>query len=173
MPAQLDNTVLDRFSAIKEVKMKSIIRAYQLADHLSCMEAFRSNVPDFFTEEEIADFERFLIGMESGTSTAHFYVVACDDRVIGCGGFGDRNGDGIYSLAWGFIHREMHRKGFGEKLLVYRLDQIKQLNPKFSILLDMTQFSFRFFEKHGFRTLKITNDYYTSGMHRYDMALEM
>jgi N-acetylglutamate synthase-like GNAT family acetyltransferase len=153
--------------------MPTTIRPYLPTDHSSCMTAFLSNVPDFFTQEEIADFERFLVSLENGSGTASFYVIEHDQQVIGCGGFGDRNGDGIYSLAWGFVHKELHKKGFGEMLLTYRIEQIRLLNPKFPIWLDTTQYAAGFFKKYGFSTVSIINDYYAIGMHRHDMALEL
>ena len=63
--------------------------------------------------------------------------------------------------------------GCGEKLLIYRIEQIKLLKPKFPVIIDTTQYSCGFFEKYGFKVTKITNDYYEIGMHKYDMILEI
>ncbi len=153
--------------------METIIRKFNHADESSCMDAFKSNVPTFFTEEEVKDFETFFRRMESGHDKAHYYVVVFDQKVIGCGGFGDKENNGIFSLAWGFIHKDFHKKGLGKKLLVHRLALIKQLNPEAVIVIDTTQHSFGFFEKQGFRITKITEDFYTKGMHRYDMTLKV
>jgi ribosomal protein S18 acetylase RimI-like enzyme len=38
--------------------------------------------------------------------------------------------------------------------------------------VDTTQFSYGFFERFGFKTTKITEDFYEKGMHRYDMIYE-
>jgi N-acetylglutamate synthase-like GNAT family acetyltransferase len=151
--------------------METVIREYSTSDRNHCIEAFKSNVPDYFSRDEIQDFEDFLLRVEIGTTNTNFYVVEHDQKIIGCGGFGDREGKGIYSLAWGFIHKEFHKKGFGKELLLFRLDQIRKLNPEFQLILDTSQYSTKFFEKYGFKTIKITNDFYTTGMHRYDMVL--
>jgi len=37
--------------------------------------------------------------------------------------------------------------------------------------MDTTQHSFPFYEKHGFKLLKITPNYYTENLHRYDLEL--
>jgi ribosomal protein S18 acetylase RimI-like enzyme len=150
--------------------MEPIIRDYTQADKNSCIEAFKSNIPVHFAQEEIADFEQFLMRIEGADHRTLFYVVVYDDKVVGCGGFGDK--DNIISLAWGLLHKDYHKKGFGEKLLLYRLEQIKKLYPGFPLVLDTSQHVYGFFEKYGFRTTKITNDYYTIGMHRYDMVFE-
>lgn len=155
------------------MKFEATIRKYSKTDKNDCIEAFKSNVPYYFTNEEIKDFESFLMRIENGSDNAHFYVGDCNQKIIGCGGFGDRDNIGVYSLAWGFIHKDFHKKGFGEKLLLYRIEKIKQLKPEFPVIIDTTQYSFKFFEKYGFQTTKVTNDYYAIGMHRHDMSLKL
>jgi predicted GNAT family N-acyltransferase len=156
--------------------MEIVIRPYNKKDKESCLAAFKSNVPTYFTEEEIGDFENFLeriedVGVNNNIKT-HYFVVEYNQRVVGCGGFGDKDGKEIISLAWGLIRNEFHNKGYGKALLVYRLEQIKQLYPELPLVLDTTQYSHSFFEKYGFYTTKITNDYYSKGLHRYDMILK-
>ncbi len=150
------------------------IRLYHKNDYKTCMEAFVSNVPLYFTEDEIKDFAGFLNKMENNDTTerAIYFVIEFNQRVIGCGGYGDKDGNKIISLVWGLIHREFHHKGFGKHLLQYRLEQIKNQYPDFPVVMDTTQYSYKFFERFGFHTTKITPDYYASGMHKYDMILK-
>jgi predicted GNAT family N-acyltransferase len=157
--------------------MKTTVREYTKRDREECLAAFKSNVPLYFTEAEIGDFKNFLDRIESINSNeenkrTHFFVIIFEEKIIGCGGFGDKENKKIISLAWGLIHKAYHKKGFGKKLLLYRLEQIEQLYSNLPLTIDTTQFSFKFFEKYGFQTTKITNDYYTNGMHRYDMILK-
>lgn len=153
--------------------MNTIIRKYESSDKQDCINAFKSNVPLFFTNKEITDFDSFLNKVESGTDITYYYVVIFKEKVIGCGGFGDNYNNGKYTLAWGLIHNDYHKKGFGVELLLHRIRKIKELKTASPLMLDTTQHSFGFFEKHGFRITKITNDFYEKGMHRYDMVLEM
>lgn len=153
--------------------METTIREYLKTDKNDCMEAFKSNVPYYFINEEIQYFENFLQRIETGNDNARFYTILCNQKLVGCGGFGDKDNTGIFSLAWGFIHRDFHKKGFGIKLLQYRIEQIKQLKPKFPVIIDTTQYSCGFFEKYGFQTKKVTDNYYAIGMHRYDMELKI
>lgn len=152
--------------------MNPTVRPYQPGDKNECLGAFKSNVPQYFTQEEIGDFENFLTKIEQAdhNGKTHYYVILNDNKVIGAGGFGDRENSGIISLAWGFIHQDNHRKGFGKLLLSHRLEKISELFPDAPVVIDTTQFSYPFFEKFGFSTTKITNDYYAPGMHRYDMS---
>jgi N-acetylglutamate synthase-like GNAT family acetyltransferase len=151
--------------------MKSNIRLYHKNDKQDCLVTFKSNVPDFFSENEIADFEAFLNRLETGIPKTQFFVIEDENRIVGCGGFGDKDNKNIISLAWGHIHKNEHKKGLGQQLLTYRLALIKQLFPQLTLTIDTTQFSYGFYEKNGFRLLKITENYYTEGMHRYDMEL--
>jgi N-acetylglutamate synthase-like GNAT family acetyltransferase len=151
--------------------MASNIRLYYKNDKQQCLDTFKSNVPDFFSENEIADFEAFLNRLETGIPKTQFFVIEDENRIVGCGGFGDKDNKNIISLAWGHIHKNEHKKGLGQQLLTYRLALIKQMYSQLPLLIDTTQFSYRFYEKNGFRLLKITENYYTEGMHRFDMEL--
>ncbi len=159
---------------MEEVK----IRLYNKLDKEQCLLAFKSNVPKFFTIEEIEDFDSFLDMLDAVEEDKNsiiktsYFVVELNNNIIGCGGLGDKDNKQIVSLAWGLIHNEFHKMGFGEKLLTYRLAFIKEQFPLFPVVIDTTQYSYKFFEKYGFKTTQITNDYYTVGMHRYDMVLE-
>lgn len=153
------------------------IRKYETVDHHACMEMFLTNVPKYFTLEEVDEYERFLSKLDDSTVTDNpfYYVMELDNRPIGCGGFGKKNGiDGIPSITfvWGMVDKAYHKKGFGEELLRFRLSEIKVQFPNWKVILDTTQFSYTFFEKYGFKTLKITENGYGEGMHRYDMILE-
>jgi len=156
--------------------MKTTIKPYHKDDENACIAAFKSNVPLYFTETEVGDFENFLQRIaipdhpEKPLKT-HYFVIAVNGEIVGCGGFGDKDNTAVITLAWGLVHKEYHKKGLGGQLLSHRLQQIRMLYPDVPVIVDTTQFAYAFFEKYGFCTTKITNDYYETGMHRYDMVL--
>lgn len=159
------------------MSQQTTIRKYEASDRNACMEIFLTNVPKYFTLEEVDEFDRFLakLGDPEASDNPLYYVMELDNRVIGCGGFGEKDGiDGIPSITfvWGMVDNSYHKKGFGEELLRFRLAEIKVQFPNWKVILDTTQFSYTFFEKYGFKTLKITENSYGEGMHRYDMVLE-
>ncbi|WP_300664875.1 GNAT family N-acetyltransferase [Fluviicola sp.] len=153
---------------------QATIRKYSVSDKSACMEAFKTNVPKYFTAEEVNDFEQFLTKLENPEESDKlpYYVMELDNKLIGCGGFAEKEGKDAITFAWGMVHNEYHKKGFGEQLLVFRMAEIKKQFPGRQVILDTTQFSYPFFEKYGFRTVKITENAYGEGMHRYDMILE-
>ncbi len=156
--------------------METEIRKYVEADKEACMVAFKSNVPAYFTKEEIDLFESFLDRLYADGSNENkrtqYFVILNGNQIVGCAGFGDKEDTGDITLAWGLIHKKFHRKGFGKRLLLYRLQLIKHNYPNNPVYVDTTQFSFPFFEQFGFETTKITNNYYAVGMHRYDMVFK-
>lgn len=154
--------------------MEVKIRDYVESDKGGCLLAFKSNVPLYFAETEVSDFDLFLDGIvrQESAKNTHYFVVSYQGKIIGCGGFGFYNATSDISLAWGLIHSDFHKKGLGEKLLSHRLEQIAIHYPSELVLLDTTQHSYSFFEKYGFVTKKITPDFYTLGLHRYDMVWE-
>lgn len=143
-----------------------------------CLEAFKSNIPIYFAEEEYTQFESFLDTVNEKESTkdpdwkTYFYVILHNNKLIGCGGFGYKPGNNFLTLAWGLVHSAYHKQGFGKHLLLYRLQAIQQLYPDAPLYIDTTQHSRGFFEKFGFITTQITENFYAPGLHRYDMVLQ-
>jgi N-acetylglutamate synthase-like GNAT family acetyltransferase len=157
--------------------MATFIRQYIASDKAACIEAFSSNLPKYFTIDELGDFERFLDRIvlqnpaaNKSASWTLYYVVVHDNIVIGCGGLGDKDGTNVISLAWGLVHFSYHKMGFGLQLLLHRLSVKEKLYPDGQLVLDTTQHSAPFFEKYGFTTTKIIENGYVQGMHRYDMV---
>ncbi|WP_146217460.1 GNAT family N-acetyltransferase [Chitinophaga sp. S165] len=136
-----------------------------------CLDAFISNVPDYFTEAEVSQYENWLDLFVAEKEHSHYYVAISGKTLVGCGGFGYDEKKNEVTFAWGLVDRKFHKQGFGKQLLIYRLSKIRELYPGASIILDTTQHSRPFFERYGFVTVKYTENGYSNGMHRYDMIL--
>nr|WP_295931828.1 GNAT family N-acetyltransferase [uncultured Dyadobacter sp.] len=151
------------------------IRAYKPTDYAECIEAFHSNEPEFFAEQELEEFRTLLedladIKKGDFASSTHYFVVETAGRVAACAGFYLPPDGGPAMLVWGMVARRFHRQGIGKLLLTFRLDKIQELHPGTPVILDTTQWSYPFFEKLGFRITKITSDFYAPGLDRYDMV---
>lgn len=157
--------------------MKVEIKKYSREHKEECLAAFNSNTPTSFNQEEVSLFEDFIDGLISNKTNekyqeeTYYYVIYLEGKIIGCGGFGHSKKNNSATLAWGLIHIEFQKQGFGDKLLIHRLKQIKRLYPKSRIILDTSQFSYTFFERYGFVTTQITKEGYAEGLDRYDMVL--
>ncbi len=154
--------------------MQIEIRKFTPTDKNDCIEAFKTNVPKFFTKAEIIDFADFLDKVDGKTAESEtlYYVVTLGGKIIGCGGIGCYLQKNEASLCWGLIERNFHKKGYGEIFLKYRLNEIDKHFPNAKIKIDTTQHSAPFFAKYGFVTTKITKDFYAEGMDRYDMIFD-
>lgn len=152
-----------------------IIRSYTSRDHAACIELFNGNTPKYFDPSELTDFESWLRGQDDGklaykqTGEEFYFVVEIENKIVACGGFYIPKEGFEASLTWGMVASDRHRQGLGKTLLLHRIQEIETHFPQYSIVLDTTQFSYPFFEKHGFRITKITPDFYGQGMDRYDM----
>ncbi|HYF64489.1 MAG TPA: GNAT family N-acetyltransferase [Herpetosiphonaceae bacterium] len=144
-------------------------RPWTPEDAAACLAIFRSNRPEFFAEYEEAEFHAFLEQPEG----PYFVVTAANDRVVASGGFVVEPAAGRASLAWGMVDRAYHRSGFGQFLLIKRLELLL-LEPRvMAIDLDTTQHSAGFFARLGFAVRRITPDGYAPGMDRIDMRLSV
>lgn len=150
------------------------IRGYTASDKTACLEAFSSNIPRYFLPKELSEFNEWLCMQTAPTGKpdeiCQYYVVERNRLVIGCGGFALDRTRNEARMTWGLIHNKDHRLGLGRALLLWRIQEIHKIAPNCTIALDTTQHAAPFFEKMGFTTLKITNDFYGQGMHRYDMV---
>lgn len=72
----------------------------------------------------------------------------------------------------GLIDNNYQKLGFGEALILHRINVIKSYYPHHSIMIDTSQYSSGFFEKYGFVKTEITKDHYAIGLDRYEMILK-
>ena len=109
-----------------------IIREYKPKDKEKCIEVFKSNCPKFFDKCELDMFINWLDHQfskdpiyKSPTYTnsekdAYYVVELPQEGVIGCGGFYVVKSQNEARLAWGMIHSDFHKHGYGTSLYNYR-----------------------------------------------------
>lgn len=133
----------------------------------ACIDVFKSNIPKYFADHELGEFEEWL---DKG-QTENYYVVLNDTEVIGCGGIyidPERNKAGF---AWGMIHSDYHKKGIGKEFSLFRIARIRAIS-NYDIFLVTSQHTFEFYRKLGFEVLSIEENGFCEGMDKYDMKLE-
>ncbi|MFB9904024.1 GNAT family N-acetyltransferase [Allokutzneria oryzae] len=144
------------------------ISPYRAVDLPEVLAVFDSNVPRYFDTAERAEFAEFLDGFAE-----HYLVGRENGQVIACGGHAPhRSRPDTWTLCWGMVHSEHHRRGLGARLLTARLDDIASHGPA-TVVLATSQHSAGFFERHGFITEKITPDGFAEGIDQYDMRLRI
>ena len=130
-----------------------------------CVSIFKTNTPNFFEYSEQKLFENYLLKK----SIKYYVAFNKDNRIVGSGGYAYNNKIKTVDLTWGMVDRNYHKNGFGRRLTEYRIRKITTKYPKSDILLNTSQYTFKFYEKFGFKITKITKDYYALGLDRYDM----
>lgn len=142
------------------------IRPYSIADRDACLNVFRSNVPRYFGVDEEAEFAAFLL--DTGGA---YYVLLDGEQVIGCGGYHVSEDRLRAGLTWGMVMRERHGAGLGRLLLIYRLGELWQHAPHAVVVINTSQHTAPFFEKHGFVSVQMTRDKFAPGLHEVIMVL--
>jgi ribosomal protein S18 acetylase RimI-like enzyme len=158
------------------------IRTYKPEDKEKCIAIFKSNYPKFFDKDELAPFINWLdhqhdkdTGYTSPTYTnsekdAYYVVEIADAGVIGCGGFYIVKDKKEARLAWGMIHSEFHKQGYGTALYAHRRNIITKEWPDHTIVLGTSQHTYSFYQKMGMRITETIRSGYGPDLDRYDMT---
>jgi len=139
-----------------------VFKRYQESDRSDCLAILESNSPEYFTEVDRVEFERFLDRLPGE------YLICCvGDRVVGCGGWAE-NDDGSCALTWGMIHGSLHQQGLGSRLLGERLRRAQQAGHSL-FRIETTPDVAPFFERVGFRATEKEKDGFAPGFDRWVM----
>lgn len=157
------------------------IRNYKASDKPACMEVFDSNCPAYFDIAERTMFDKWLDhqadnknGYSSPTynnadKDAYYVVEVAGKGVIGCGGFYIVHEGKEARLAWGMIHADFHKQGYGKALYHHRQQIINNDWPGYKITLGTSQHTFPFYEKMGMKVMATFPKGYGEELDRYDM----
>jgi Acetyltransferase (GNAT) domain len=141
------------------------IRPYLPADFVACMGVFQSNVPTYFADSERGEFAFFL-----ASPGCNYWVAECEGALVACGGC--RVEKGVGRLCWGMVVRARHGASIGSALLTLRLRHLfNQVPPVLAVELETSQHSAGFFERFGFKALRVTTGGYGPGLDTVAMLL--
>lgn len=141
------------------------IREYAVQDKDALIIIMRLNIPQYFDESEMKDFEHYLeMGMD------RYFVMEVDGKIIGGGGIGFSDNHDTGFLSWNFLKPTFHGQGWGKKLLEYRMNLIYATDKVEKIVVGTSQHTYRFYEKNGFAIREIHKDYWSEGFDLYDMV---
>ncbi len=145
------------------------IRNYNKSDSSAIITLIKLNTPKFFAKNEEKDLTFYL-----NNKIEKYFVIEFNDNIIGSGGINFQVIDGfqIVIISWDIIHPDFQGKGFGRKLLDYRLEILKNEIFINKILVRTSQHVYKFYENCGFKLKDIVNDYWSIGFHLYLMEYE-
>ncbi|WMN11512.1 GNAT family N-acetyltransferase [Marivirga salinae] len=72
-------------------------------------------------------------------------------------------------ISWDIIKPSEHGKGIGRKLTQHRIQHIHTRPDIETIVVRTSQHTYKFYEKMGFKLLKVEKDYWAKGFDLYEM----
>jgi ribosomal protein S18 acetylase RimI-like enzyme len=142
-------------------------RPYTPSDRDACLAIFDSNCPTFVVPSDRPQFEAYLTAPRG-----RFGVLVADDgEIVGCGGVTMERGGRDAHLVLGLIRADRHHKGLGRSMTLAQLRWIAETPGIQRVLMETGQRSLGFYEKLGFRVVKIIEDGYAEGLHRCSLEL--
>ncbi|HRP88942.1 MAG TPA: N-acetyltransferase [Edaphocola sp.] len=143
------------------------IRAYKTDDKIAVLNLIRLNTPKYFAPEEEEDLKKYL---ESKREL--YYVLECDEKIVGCGGINFSDDKTIAKISWDIFHPDYQGQSLGTNLLKHRLEIIKSKDNIKKITVRTSQVAFLFYEKNGFELFEIKKNYWAEGFDLYNMEFK-
>lgn len=144
------------------------IRKYKNKYRAQCLEAFDSNIGQYFAPSERAEFIEYIDAL---VESSEYYVCieAGSEKLVGCGGIGF-NSSKAY-LVWGLVHKNFHGQGIGTVLTDYRLSHLKQNTLANTVEIETSQHTQGFYKKRNFAVTRIERNGFGEGIDRVAMEL--
>ncbi|MDQ4099780.1 MAG: GNAT family N-acetyltransferase [Chloroflexota bacterium] len=139
------------------------------ADRAACLAIFDANTPGAFIGRERDEFSEFL-----DDPGGQYWVVRDPDAlVVACGGADLLAGGRFGVMTWTMVLPNWQRQGLGSRLTRTALEYVAATPRAERVVLETSNLSAPFYERHGFQTTMVTPDHYAPGVHRHNMALEL
>jgi GNAT superfamily N-acetyltransferase len=146
------------------VSQTILIRDYTPEDKADVLQLLQKNTPAYFSTEEEADFLHYL-----EKELEYYYVLLSENEIVGAGGINFSGNPAIGKISWDLIHPDHQGKGFGKRLLHYRLDKLRSMPEVEQITVRTSQLVCKFYERAGFHLAEVVKDYWAPGFDLYRM----
>ena len=143
---------------------------YKFKYRAQCIEAFDSNIGQYFAPSERAEFIGYIDAVVEG-SEYYVCIEAGSGKLLGCGGIGFNSSKAF--LAWGLVHKSFHGQGIGTVLTDYRLSHLKQNTLVNTVQIETSQHTQGFYKKRGFIVTKTEPNGFGEGIDRVAMELKV
>jgi len=145
------------------------IKVYHPKHKEQCIAIFKSNMPLYFMDKELPLFEKWLD--EKGLD-GQYFVIEEAEKLLACGGYFYHDVIKKHGLSWGMVDAKLHGQGIGRILTKYRVEKMIEKFPNAEYMIETSQHTFKFYQKMGFVTKKITPNGFGEGLDNYYMELE-
>ncbi|CAM2881076.1 GNAT family N-acetyltransferase [Flavobacterium frigoris] len=143
------------------------IRPYIQNDKVAVIELLRSNTPRFFDPTE----EKYLIEYLN-KEVEDYFIVEENHEIIGAGGINYFPEEKTARISWDIIKPDSQGKGIGRKLTEYRINHLNKNIEVDIIIVRTTQLVYKFYEKRGFKLMKVEENFWAKNFDLYQMELK-
>lgn len=143
-----------------------VLRTYASNDKKDVIEIFRLNTPEFFNEAEEKDLLKYL-----EYHLEDYFVMELAGNIIGAGGINYFPEEKEARISWDLIHPAHQNRGFGRKLLVFRLEKLHSQSRIKKVVVRTSQLVYEFYEKNGFKAEFVEKDYWAPGWDLHYMSM--
>ena len=105
--------------------------------------------------------------------TDHYFVVEEDGVIRGAGGYNFTEGGKVVRISWDLFNPDAQGKGLGSQLTRYRIDKIKEYPEVETIMVRTSQLVYKFYEKFGFETKEVIQDFWAKGFDLVRMEIKL
>jgi len=144
------------------------IRKYENIDKQNVLELLRLNTPKYFSKSEETDLHYYL-----ENHSENFYLIEKEGKIVACGGYNIISGRKLARISWDIVHPSHQGINIGTKLLLFRIEKIKQISSLDMLEVRTSQLAFNYYSKFGFVTKEIIPDYWAIGYDLYRMEQEI
>ncbi|CAM1373463.1 Acetyltransferase, gnat family [Tenacibaculum litopenaei] len=142
-----------------------MIRLYTPQDQPQLLALIDRLIPSAFAKEERRDFETYL-----NEGREDYFVYEHEGKLIGSGGINYLKNAKTARLSWDLVHPDFHGSGIGSQLVQHRIAHVKKAKQYAILEVRTSQVAFQFYQKFGFQTLQITENYWAEGFDLYHMT---
>ncbi len=143
-----------------------MIRAYNQIDKEKLLEIFKLNTPKYFDKKETEDFKKYL---EQNGET--YLTIEENNEIVGGTGYYVNESDKSGRITWIFFDPNYSGKGLGRKAVEHCLKLLSNDKRVEKFIVTTSQFAYSFFEKFGYRTIRIEKGYWGKGLDLYEMEM--
>lgn len=151
--------------------LETIIEFYNPTDKKELVQLLQLNIPTYFDTSEEEEFKDYL-----ETKKEDYFVIKdkSTNQIIGCGGINYFFEEPIplARISWDVIHPNFQGRGIGKKLLLYRINHIKDKGIKL-IVVRTSQLAYKFYQKAGFELEKVEKNFWAEGFDLYQMKMNV
>lgn len=142
-------------------RFANYIPAYRMA----CLALFDANCPDFFAQNERADYEAFLDQIVTG-----YFVCIMDDSVVGAFGMSEVEVAERRRLTWIMLAAAAQGSGIGRTMVAEVMAAARSTGAS-ALDIAASHRSASFFARFGAREIRRIENGWGTGMHRIDMEI--